>query len=482
METNWYVQGPACFAVDDDGIAHEPGYLLGRHYTVYPVVMLREGVHQGTSGVADYFAGAEIQQSAKTWSGKPVTIYHPTESCDDPAVLEESWIGAVYDARYDEDTQSLKAKAWIDNERGAPIIEALSQGDRLDVSVGVWGEFEPSAGTWSDKPYAATARQLVADHLAILPGKAGACSWDDGCGIREYRDGCFGFVRSTARTPTYNGTETTTWADVPKTIEVFVSAYYRERGGRPEDGPRRVRDLPSAAKRWIAGKTLLGDEGADTERDLLFFPVVNPRTGRLNAGALRAVLGGRGARAEIPAAALRSAQARARALLDKEFGDRRRRMEEASLMEQVELMDVTGAEQAPEETVEPRGKKSTPAPSATIEELLSAATPELREQLAESYALAQDMRTRAIERIAAGPVTICGDWLGRQSMETLTALDELVRLASAPAPAEPEAPKEVKQDTRRETSYMLQAGAADQLAADADKYVAPPSVEWQRVN
>jgi len=67
-------------------------------------------------------------------------------------------------------------------------------------------------------------------------------------------------------------------------------------------------------------------------------------------------------------------------------------------------------------------------------------------------------------------------------METLTALDELVRLASAPAPAEPEAPKEAKQGAQRETSYMLQAGAADQLAAVADKYVAPPSVEWQRVN
>jgi len=72
-------------------------------------------------------------------------------------------------------------------------------------------------------------------------------------------------------------------------------------------------------KSWIASKSLLGEGGADTWDNLLFFPVVNPGTNKLNAGALRAVLGGRAAQAKIPDSAKESAQKKARALLEKEF-------------------------------------------------------------------------------------------------------------------------------------------------------------------
>jgi hypothetical protein len=64
---------------------------------------------------------------------------------------------------------------------------------------------------------------------------------------------------------------------------------------------------------------LLGDPAADNFRDLSFFPVVTPR-GKLSEGALRAVLGGRAAQANIPQAAKESAQSRARSLLEDKFG------------------------------------------------------------------------------------------------------------------------------------------------------------------
>jgi hypothetical protein len=107
---------------------------------------------------------------------------------------------------------------------------------------------------------------------------------------------------------------------VKKTFAAFRDAYYEAHGGAPDEPVSRIQDAPAAMRRWIASKTLLGDPDADNERDILFFPVVNPNTGKLNEGALKAVLGGRGAQANIPDEAKTSAQKKARSLLEKEFG------------------------------------------------------------------------------------------------------------------------------------------------------------------
>lgn len=121
-------------------------------------------------------------------------------------------------------------------------------------------------------------------------------------------------IRNTARRPTFDGTETISWANVNRTFRAFA----RAAGASDADN---VEDLTSSQKRRISAHTLLGDAGADTFSDLVFFPVVNPGTGKLNAGALRAVLSGRGAAADIPATALDSARAVAERLLDNNFRD-----------------------------------------------------------------------------------------------------------------------------------------------------------------
>ena len=107
-------------------------------------------------------------------------------------------------------------------------------------------------------------------------------------------------VLSTARKPSYSGTETTSWASVNKSFGAYAKAYMKSTGATG-DAPGSVKDAPAAMKEWIANKSLLGDASAETNRDLIFFPVVDPGTGKLNAGALRAVLSGRGAQANIPA-------------------------------------------------------------------------------------------------------------------------------------------------------------------------------------
>jgi len=123
-------------------------------------------------------------------------------------------------------------------------------------------------------------------------------------------------VRSAARTPKYVGVETTSWS--APSLADMIAGYVKHTGGdKPESSI--TKDLPSAVKTWIASKSLLGEATADDTRDLIFFPVVNPSTDKLNENALRAVLGGRGAQADIPEAAKESAQAKARALLEKEF-------------------------------------------------------------------------------------------------------------------------------------------------------------------
>ena len=121
-----------------------------------------------------------------------------------------------------------------------------------------------------------------------------------------------------SRTPSYDGTETISWGSVGKDLEEYLAGYYKHTGKKKEEDSR-VSALSSSAKRWIASKTLLGDPSAITIRDLIFFPVVNPSTNKLNAGALRAVLSGRGAQAAISSSAKDSSMKKADALLNKEF-------------------------------------------------------------------------------------------------------------------------------------------------------------------
>jgi hypothetical protein len=40
------------------------------------------------------------------------------------------------------------------------------------------------AGQWNSEQYSASIVDMIPDHLALLPNSTGACSWDDGCGLR----------------------------------------------------------------------------------------------------------------------------------------------------------------------------------------------------------------------------------------------------------------------------------------------------------
>ena len=163
---------------------------LGRRNIVVPVIMMVEGVHNGSRGSLLHTA-AEFGRFPASWNGIPVTIQHPANSegqnisANSPEVIESS-VGRIYHTKVQDN--KLKAEVYIDVEKItqlSPVALAyIRQGRPLDVSVGVFTDEEETTGEYNGEQYSAIAKNHRPDHLALLPGGQGACSWNDGCGIR----------------------------------------------------------------------------------------------------------------------------------------------------------------------------------------------------------------------------------------------------------------------------------------------------------
>lgn len=161
----------------------------GREHIVVPVVMMVEGVHSGSRGPL-YHSAYELGRVVGAWNGIPITIQHPQEgenyiSANSPKQIDRA-VGRVYNAHMEGD--KLKAEAWIDLNKiqeVSSIALAYIQDQRpLDVSVGVFTDEEDEEGEWNGEIYTGIAHNHRPDHLALLPGGRGACSWEDGCGVR----------------------------------------------------------------------------------------------------------------------------------------------------------------------------------------------------------------------------------------------------------------------------------------------------------
>ncbi len=161
----------------------------GRKHMILPVVMMVEGVHAGSRGPI-FHSADELGRDPLAWEGMPVTIDHPQVdgeyvSAHLPDQIKHA-VGRVYNARMDG--QKLKAEVWIDEQKligASPQAMLHIQESRpLDVSVGIFSEELVMEGEWNGETYEAVSSNHRPDHLALLPGGVGACSWEDGCGIR----------------------------------------------------------------------------------------------------------------------------------------------------------------------------------------------------------------------------------------------------------------------------------------------------------
>jgi len=167
----------------------------GKKHLVVPVVMMVEGVHNGSHGPLLHTID-ELGKFPEAWNGIPVCIGHPQQngtsvSANSPDIVESQTVGRVYNTRIEG--KKLKAEAWLDEEKlknlAPDAYEYIKQGRPIDVSVGVFTEDDFVEGTWGGEKYKGIARNHRPDHLALLPGGVGACSWSDGCGVRINAEG-----------------------------------------------------------------------------------------------------------------------------------------------------------------------------------------------------------------------------------------------------------------------------------------------------
>jgi len=167
----------------------------GRKHMVVPVVMMVEGVHSGSKGAVLHTA-EELGKIVSSWNGIPITINHPQQddnfvSANSPIIIDTQTVGRVYNAKMQDN--KLIAEAWLDEEKLNIISPAamvyITEKHPLDVSVGVFSEDEAVEGDYNNEHYTAIATNYRPDHLALLPGGVGACSWSDGCGIRVNKKG-----------------------------------------------------------------------------------------------------------------------------------------------------------------------------------------------------------------------------------------------------------------------------------------------------
>jgi len=162
----------------------------GRDYIVVPVVMLVEGVHHGSAGPILHLQ-ENFSQNPQDWNGVPLTVGHPQNNegqhVSVQQIDETHWVvGQVQNTRIENG--KLKAEAWIDRQQAIAInpevVNYLMEGKQLEVSTGMGTVDVSKQGEWDGETYQAVTQEYYPDHLALLPGEQGACSWQDGCGIR----------------------------------------------------------------------------------------------------------------------------------------------------------------------------------------------------------------------------------------------------------------------------------------------------------
>ena len=172
-------------APDRERIRREPHE--GVEHLVVPVVMIVEGVLNDA-----LVPVVEFGRHVESWNGIPVPVLHPQErgeyiSANRPDVIDKNTIGRVYNAWVDG--RKLKAELWLNTDKAArlgygQLIEALADGEVIEISTGYFSDDEPKAGEYDGVGYNAIHRNIKPDHLALLPGEIGACSVADGCGTR----------------------------------------------------------------------------------------------------------------------------------------------------------------------------------------------------------------------------------------------------------------------------------------------------------
>jgi len=158
----------------------------GAEHTVFPVVALVEGVHNGV-----FYSKAEIAKFPSAWNNRPVPLYHPEDatgkkiSANSPDVLEQYRVGSGFNFMINENG-ALCGELWINNvkalEKDPDLL--IKMQDNMEISTCLWTDGDGVSGNWNGEDFTESVFNFRPDHVAILPEQTGACSWRDGCGVR----------------------------------------------------------------------------------------------------------------------------------------------------------------------------------------------------------------------------------------------------------------------------------------------------------
>ena len=245
----------------------------GKKHLVVPVIMLKEGVHNGSAGPLLHTQD-ELGKFPAAWDGIPVLIGHPEEngqpiSANSPKVIDQSVIGRVYNSKVEDN--KLKGEVWADVEKLkqlSPLAYAyIMQQKPLDVSVGVFSDDEPATGEWNGENYIAVARNYRPDHLALLPEATGACSWQDGCGVRVNSEGLLEAI-NLVRDKLYSLDSTTDSYYLEEVYDdgTFIYRHRREKGGK-EQYYRRKYQIKD-------GEVQFGNDEEEVEKEVKYKKVL----------------------------------------------------------------------------------------------------------------------------------------------------------------------------------------------------------------
>lgn len=177
--------------------------LIGQEHTVIPCICLTEGVLWPANAPHPELALAEeFGRFPEGWNGRPVVLNHPKDAdgtpvaANSPGVLENYGFGQMFNTRLVGN--KLHTEIWINNarveelgEEFKDVVERLKSGDDVvEVSTGLFTMQEMVDGEFEGESYSGIWRNIVPDHLAILPlGLVGACSVEDGCGAPRLNKG-----------------------------------------------------------------------------------------------------------------------------------------------------------------------------------------------------------------------------------------------------------------------------------------------------
>lgn len=178
----------------------------GREHLVAPVIGLVEGVIWPVNAPSpELVLAEEFARAPQGWNGRPIFVGHPQSGGDygsgnTPELLERDSIGVLFNANSVADaiaSKQLRFEAWLDVAKCAivPMAADILQRVRdyaegrstepVEISTGLFAQTEPKSGVFNGKQFNGIWRNIVPDHLAVLPaGTIGACSVDMGCGIR----------------------------------------------------------------------------------------------------------------------------------------------------------------------------------------------------------------------------------------------------------------------------------------------------------